>query len=150
MSKSAVGRAVRTTRSVPLDLIIFGIVMIVSGVFDVYIILANPEYRLPVLGKKLDGPVTRYFIFLFPLFHFIVGYGVIVCRRWAYYLFIVFSVYGIVSPTINFFRFPPPHRIRTILLIGSVLVLAYLYWRRKYFLTETQHPLLRQTGKPGN
>lgn len=148
MSESAVDESVR--KKVPLDLIFFGIVMIVSGVFDVYIILANPEYRLPVLGKKLDGPITRYFIFLFPLFHFVVGYGVILCRKWAYYLFIAFAVYGIVSPTINFFRFPPPHRIRTILLIGSIIVMAYLYWRRKYFLSEKPHPLLRQTGKPGN
>lgn len=150
MSKSVTEAGMPVPRSVPYDLVFFGIVMIVSGFFDIYIILANPDYRLPVLGKRLDGPVSRYFIFLFPLFHFIVGYGVIMCRRWAYYFFIAFSVYGIVSPTINFFRFPPPHRVRTILLIGSVLVLAYLYWRRKYFLSGTQHRLLRQTGKPGN
>ncbi|MFQ5779398.1 MAG: hypothetical protein ACE5HN_01270 [Nitrospiria bacterium] len=133
MSQSASEEAIRPPRGVPYDLILFGVVMIVSGVFDVYIILANPEYRLTVLGVKLDGPIARYFIFLFPLFHFIVGYGVIMCRRWAYYLFIVFAIYGIVSPTINFFRFPPPHRVRTTLLIGSFLVLAYLYWRREHF-----------------
>lgn len=133
MSESAREEAIRVPRSVPYDLVFLGVVMIVSGFFDVYIILANPEYRLTVLGIRLDGPVIRYFIFLFPIFHFIVGYGVIMCRKWAYYLFIVFAIYGIVSPSINFFRFPPPHRVRTILLIGSFLILAYLYWRRKYF-----------------
>jgi hypothetical protein len=74
-------------------------------------------------------------IFIFPLLHFIVGYGVIYCRKWAYYLFIAFAAYGIISPVINYFRMPPPHRIRTILLIGSFIVLAYLYKRRAYFKT---------------
>ncbi|MFQ5598298.1 MAG: hypothetical protein ACE5GK_09635 [Nitrospiria bacterium] len=133
MPESATQKTLRAPRSAPYDLVVFGIVMIVSGVFDIYIILDNPEYRLTVLGRKLDGPVIRYFIFLFPIFHFVVGYGVIMCRRWAYYLFMAFAVYGIISPLINYFRFPPPHRVRTILLIGSLFVMAYLYWRRRYF-----------------
>ncbi len=120
---------------VPYDILAFGVVMIVSGVFDIYIIVANPEYRLTVLGWKLDGPLLRYLIFLFPLFHCVVGYGMIKCRRWTYYLFMAFAIYGIVSPAINYFRFPPPHRVRTILLIGSVIVIAYLHWRKPYFKT---------------
>jgi len=135
MSEQLSQMAVRPSRRVPRDIIIFGIVMIVSGFYDVKIILDHPEYELPIMGMKFGGTVGRMVIFLFPLLHFVVGYGVIRCRRWAYYLFIAFASYGIISPLINYFRMPPPHRIRTILLIGSVLVLVYLYKRRAYFKT---------------
>ncbi|MFQ5580714.1 MAG: hypothetical protein ACE5FZ_08880, partial [Nitrospiria bacterium] len=87
----------------------------------------------PTWADKWGGGLGRVLIFLFPFIHFLVGYGVIFGRRWAYFLFIAFAVYGIVSPTINYFRMPPPHRIRTMLLIGSFIVLAYLYKRRSYF-----------------
>jgi len=135
MSPHPMEESAPTTAKIPYDILAFGIVMIISGLFDIYIIVANPEYRLTVLGWKLEGPILRYFIFLFPIFHFVVGYGMIKCRRWTYYLFFAFAIYGIVSPAINYFRFPPPHRVRTILLIGSFIVLAYLRWRRPYFKT---------------
>lgn len=116
-------------KSTPYDITTFGVLMILSGMVDIYIILKFSDYRLPFFGIKLNW----YFNFLFPVVHFAVGYGLIQTRKWVYHLFIIFCLYGIISPTINFFRQPPPHNIRTILLIASIAVLFYLRWRRPYF-----------------
>ncbi len=121
------------TRSIPYDLTILGIVMIVSGIMDTYLIIANPDYRLPIFGMKLEGPLGWYLNLLFPVIHFIVGYGVLLARRWSYLLFMGFTLYGIISASVNFLRLPPPHNIRTVFLIVSFIVLGYLYVRRRQF-----------------
>ncbi len=117
-------------RPIPYDLTIFGVVMIVSGFFDTYLIIANPDYRLPVFGMKLKGPMGWYLNLLYPVVHFIIGYGVMLAKKWAHRLFVGFTVYGMISATVNFIRLPPPHNIRTVFLIVSALVLVYLYLRR--------------------
>jgi len=120
---------------VPSDLIFFAVVMILSGIVDAYIITINPDYRLPVFGMKLTGKIGWYFNFLFPLFHLASGYGTLLGRRWAYLLFMGFSVYMILSASVGLIRLPPPHNIRTGFLIGTPIFMAYLYWRRRFFIT---------------
>ncbi|MFQ5587688.1 MAG: hypothetical protein ACE5F7_02520 [Nitrospiria bacterium] len=123
----------RATKPVPYDLMVLGIVMVISGIMDTYLIIANPDYRLPVFGMKLEGPLGWYLNLVFPVIHFIIGYGVILARRWSYHLFMGFTIYGIISALVNLIRLPPPHNIRTIFLVVSFLVLVYLYMRRGHF-----------------
>ncbi len=127
--KSVFGRY----RKMPYDLVFFGFLMIISGFVDAYIIFINPDYRLPVFGTKLTGKMGWYFNFLFPLFHFASGYGTLRGRKWAYWLFMVFSFYMIASATTSLIRLPPPHNIRTAFLIGTPIFMFYLYKRRVYF-----------------
>ncbi|MBI3804242.1 MAG: hypothetical protein HY282_10835 [Nitrospirae bacterium] len=120
-------------QSVPADIIFLGVLMILSGVMDTYIIIANPAYGLPVFGMKLTGPAGWFFKFLSPVLHFASGYGAILGRRWAYPLFIFYSLYGLASATVSRLVLPPPHRIRMIFILILLILLPYLYARRKAF-----------------
>lgn len=120
-------------QSVPADIIFFGILMILSGIMDIYIIVANPEYGLPVFGMKLTGEVGWFFKFLSPTLHFASGYGAILGRRWAYPLFMIYSLYGLASATVSRLVLPPPHRIRTVFMIVLIVFMIYLYFRRNAF-----------------
>jgi len=118
---------------VPYDIIGIGAVMMVSGFMDTYIIFANPDYRLPIFGMKIQGAAGWYLNLLYPLVHCVIGYGTICARKWAHRLFVAFTLYGILSATVNLLRLPPPHNIRTIFLMVSAAVLSYLYLRRGQF-----------------
>lgn len=133
MATSIPQEAVPVRQSVPADLIFFGVLMILSGIMDTYIILANPTYALPVFGMKLAGAAGWFFKFLSPVLHFASGYGAILGRRWAYPLFMFYSLYGLASATVSRLVLPPPHRIRTVFMIVIVCFMVYLYARRKAF-----------------
>lgn len=118
------------------DLLVLGILMILAGLIDISVILKNPDYRMPVFGMKLPGKGGWYFILIFfPLFHFIAGYGAILRRKWAFYLFVIPSAYIMVSAAVSLVLLPPPHRIRSIILLTMPIFLGYLFWRRKHFQT---------------
>ena len=135
MATSVSQEPVSVRQSVPADIIFFGVLMILSGVMDTYIIIANPEYGLPVFGMKLTGAVGWFFKFLSPVLHFTSGYGAILGRRWAYPLFMVYSLYGLASAIVSRLVLPPPHRIRMIFIMVLLGFMAYLYARRKAFRT---------------
>lgn len=133
MASTVSEQPVQTARRVPLDIVLFGVVMVLSGVMDTYIIVANPEYGLPVFGMKLTGPIGWFFKFLSPTLHFASGYGAIMGRRWAYPLFMLYSVYGLLSAVVSWMVLPPPHRIRKIFIVILLGVMGYLYVRRDQF-----------------
>ncbi|HZR47144.1 MAG TPA: hypothetical protein VFA47_10595 [Candidatus Manganitrophaceae bacterium] len=133
MASTVSEQPIRAAHPVPLDIILFGFVMVLSGVMDTYIIVANPEYGLPVFGMKLTGPIGWFFKFLSPTLHFTSGYGAIMGRRWAYPLFMLYSVYGLLSAIVSWMVLPPPHRIRKIFIVILMGVMGYLYLRRDQF-----------------
>lgn len=133
MSSTASQETVQAARPVPFDIILFGVVMILSGMMDTYIIIANPEYGLPVFGMKLAGPAGWFFKFLSPALHFTSGYGAVFGRRWAYPLFMLYSLYGLINATVNRLALPGPHRIRMVFIIILLVVMGYLYIRRDQF-----------------
>ncbi len=118
---------------VPRDIIFFGILMILSGMGDLFIIIAYPQYSLPFFGTKPTGLPGVLIKGIHPLIHFASGYGAIYGRKWAYPFFMAYSVYGLINATVNLMVFPPPHRIRTVFIIGTLLVMMYLYLRRSQF-----------------
>lgn len=118
----------------PYDLMALGILMILAGLIDIGIILKNPDYEMPIFGMKLPGKAGWYFILIvFPLFHFIAGYGAFLARKWAYYVYVIPTLYIIASAAVSLMRLPPPHRIRTTILITMPIFLIYLFWRKKHF-----------------
>jgi hypothetical protein len=133
MATTVSEQPIRAAHRVPFDIVLFGVVMVLSGVMDTYIIFANPDYGLPVFGMKLTGPIGWFFKFLSPTLHFASGYGAIMGRRWAYPLFMLYSVYGLMSAIVSRMVLPPPHRIRMIFIFILLVVMGYLYWRRDQF-----------------
>ncbi len=118
----------------PYDLMALGILMILAGLIDISIILKNPDYEMPIFGMKLPGKAGWYFILIvFPTFHFIAGYGALMARKWAYYLYVLPTLYIIASAAVSRIILEPPHRIRTTILLTMPIFLIYLYWRRKHF-----------------
>jgi len=115
------------------DLIFFGVLMILSGMGDLYIIVANPQYRLPFFGMKPDGLAGLLIKSVHPFFHFGAGAGAIYGKKWAYPFIMAYSVYGLVNAMANRMLLPGPHRIRTVFMIGTSLVMVYLYLRRNQF-----------------
>lgn len=119
--------------NVPFDIFFFGVMMILAGFGDIYIIAANPQYRLPFFGTKPDGFPGFLFKAVQPFIHFGVGFGLIYGKKWAYPFIMAYSTYGLVNAMANRLLLPGPHRIRTIFMIGTALVMVYLYWRRNKF-----------------
>ena len=122
-------------KSLPVawDIIVFGVVMIVSGMADLYIIVRHPLYSLPFFGTTLQGISGALIKGVHPVIHFVSGYGAIYGRRWAYRLFMAYAAYGLVNAMVNRLLLPPPHRIRTIFMIGTLIVAVYLILRKKQF-----------------
>lgn len=123
------------SRRVPFDLVFVGVLMILAGFSDLYIIFANPNYSLPIFGIKLSGAPGWAFKLIHPVIHFSLGYGATLGRWWAYLLFMLYSLYGLVNATANRLLLEGPHRIRTVFIIGTLLLMGYLYRRRDRFRT---------------
>jgi len=117
------------------DLIFFGVLMIFSGMMDLYIIIANPEYRLPTFGTRPTGFIGWFVKLSAPPIHFLTGYGAILGRKWAYSLMMYYSLYGLTNAIVNRIVLPGPHRIRTIFMVGTLFFMGYLYVRRGQFRT---------------
>jgi hypothetical protein len=115
------------------DVVFFGVLLLFSGATDIYIIIANPGYNLPVFGVTFTGPIGWFIKLVAPPIHFIAGYGAIWGRKWAYPLLMLYSLYGLMSAVVNRLQLPPPHRIRTVFIAATLLFMGYLYARRDHF-----------------
>jgi len=123
----------RREPAVPLDLIVLGVLMVLSGGMDLYLIVANPEYGIPTFGTKRTGAVGWALKLIAPPIHFVSGYGALRGRRWAWRFLMLYSLYGLANAAVNRMLLPAPHRIRTLFLIGTVIFIGYLYIRREHF-----------------
>ena len=130
MASTVTQQSIPSAHRVPFDIVLFGVVMILSGFGDIYIIIANPEYALPIFGMKLAGLPGWTFKLIHPVIHFASGYGAILGKRWAYVVFMAYSIYGLVNASVNRMVLPGPHRIRTVFFFMTLAVMGYLYWRR--------------------
>jgi len=123
----------RDPAAVPLDFVVLGVLMIFSGGMDLYLIVAHPEYGIPTFGVKRTGTVGWALKLIAPPMHFVLGYGALSGRRWAYRFLMLYSLYGLFNAAVNRMLLPAPHRIRTVFLIGTLIFIGYLYIRRERF-----------------
>ena len=137
MTLQATGRSVKEATHVPWDIVCFGVLMILSGLGDLSIIMAYPEYSLPFFGTKPEGIFGLVIKGIQPPIHFIAGFGAIYRKKWAYPFFMIYSIYGLANAVTNRILLPPPHNIRTIFILGTLVVMGYLYFRRKAFTEES-------------
>ncbi len=122
----------RRPAGAPLDLLIIGVLFILTGIMDLGLIVARPDYRLAVFGMRPSGLLGWLAKLQSPTMHLILGFGCLQPRRWVLILFLIYLCYGMINAAVNLavigFGW-----IRMMFLIGSVLFLVYVMWRRAAF-----------------
>jgi hypothetical protein len=72
------------------DIRVFGILLVVAGVFDLVWISAYPNYALKVFGTTFEGLTGEFVKYQHPVIHWILGYGFWRQRRWAFFGYLAY------------------------------------------------------------
>jgi len=115
------------------DLRYIGAHFFLTAFMDVYIIVANPEYGLKILGTTFGGTWGILWKLQSPVFHLLIGIGFLRLKRWGLLVYLLYAIFGFVNATVNLAVLPPPHRIRITFLVLLAVFTAYILWRRKRF-----------------
>lgn len=114
------------------DIKLFGALFVLVGLIDLLIIEFFPAYALKLFGVTIVGPLAYIVKLHSPAAHFVIGYGFLFLRPWAWGLAIAYGGFGVVSELLNQLEFGF-HRLRTGFMVSTVLFLCYLAWRRALF-----------------
>lgn len=114
------------------DIKLFGALFVLVGLIDLLIIEFFPAYALKLFGVTIVGPLAYIVKLHSPAAHFVIGYGFLFLRPWAWGLAMAYGGFGIVSELLNQLAFGF-HRLRTGFMVSTVLFLCYLAWRRALF-----------------
>ncbi len=114
------------------DLRYLGGLFLVTAAADLFIIAANPEYRLTVFCARPDGLPGLLAKTQSPLLHTAIGYGFLKIRRWALLLYMAYAAYGLLNATSNTACFGYG-RIRTAFLLSLAAFTIYVWRRRACF-----------------
>ena len=115
------------------DLRYIGAHLFLTAFMDVYIIVANPEYGLKILGTTFEGVWGILWKLQSPVIHLLIGVGFLGVKRWGLLVYLLYAVFGLINATVNLAVLPGPHRIRIIFMISLAVFTAYILWRRKRF-----------------
>jgi len=115
------------------DLRYLGAHFFLTAFMDIYIIVANPEYGLKILGTTFEGTWGILWKLQSPVFHLLIGIGFLRLKRWGLLVYLLYAAFGLVNATVNLAVLPPPHRIRITFLVLLAVFTAYILWRRKRF-----------------
>ena len=115
------------------DLRYLGAHFFLTAFMDIYIIVANPEYGLKILGTTFEGTWGILWKLQSPVFHLLIGIGFLRVKRWGLLVYLLYAAFGLVNATVNLAVLPPPHRIRITFLVLLAVFTAYILWRRKAF-----------------
>lgn len=114
------------------DLRYLGALFFLSAFMDLYIILMNPDYALPVFCSKPTGWLGLAVKAQSPPAHLLIGYGFVRLRRWALVLYLVYAAYQVISAMVNYVCFGYG-RIRTVMFVTLLMFTGYILWRRDRF-----------------
>lgn len=115
------------------DLRYIGAHFFLTAFMDVYIIVANPDYGLKVLGTTFEGAWGILWKLQSPVIHLLIGIGFLGVKRWGLLVYLLYAAFGLVNATVNLAVLPPPHRIRIVFLALLAAFTAYILRRRKRF-----------------
>lgn len=115
-----------------LDVKLFGALFVLVGLIDVLIIEFFPAYALRLFSVTIDGPLAYVVKLHSPAAHFLIGYGFLFLRPWAWGLAMAYGGFGITSELMNQLEFGF-HPLRTGFMAATVLFLCYVAWRRSLF-----------------
>ena len=134
--QDSLARRALLPRSLPFDLSLFGLLLVMEGPIDFSMMIKRPNYSLPLFGHVIQGEAGVLFTWSWPFIHIFLGYAVLRRRRWVFYLLLAGGVYGLVSAVFNYYAFGFGV-IRTLFVTLIPLLMAYLWWRRRYFLATS-------------
>jgi hypothetical protein len=102
------------------------------GLIDVLIIELFPAYALKLFGVTIAGPLAYVVKLHSPAVHFLIGYGFLFLRPWAWGVAMAYGGFGLTSELMNQFQFGF-HQLRTGFMATTALFLCYVAWRRILF-----------------
>lgn len=115
------------------DIKLFGALFILVGLVDVLIIEFFPTYALKLFGLTIAGPLAYPVKMHSPAVHFLIGYGFVFLRPWAWGLCMAYGGFGLTSEFMNQLEFGF-HYLRTGFMAATFLFLCYVAWRRTLFV----------------
>lgn len=114
------------------DIKILGALFLLVGFVDALIIEFAPGYALKLFGVTIVGPLAYPVKLHSPAVHFLVGYGFVFLRPWAWGLAMAYGGFGLTSEFMNQLEFGY-HPLRTGFMALTCLLLCYVAWRRTLF-----------------
>lgn len=115
-----------------IDIKLFGALFVLVGLIDVLIIELFPAYALKLFGVTIAGPMAYVVKLHSPAAHFLIGYGFVFLRPWAWGLAMAYGGFGLTSELMNQFQFGF-HHLRTGFMVTTAVFLWYVAWRRILF-----------------
>lgn len=119
------------------DIRMFGLSLVVAGVFDFVWISAYPNYALKVFGRTFGGLTGEFVKYQHPLIHGLLGYGFWRQRLWAFYGYLFYLAVGCLSEGVTQLV-GGFHSTRTTMIGVSLVVGSYIVYRRSAFPRSTQ------------
>ncbi len=131
-----------------LDIKLFGALFLLVGLIDVLIIEMFPAYELKLFGAAVTGPLAYVVKLHSPAAHFLIGYGFLFLRPWAWGLAIAYGGFGLTSELMNQVAYGV-HPLRTGFMAATVLFICYVAWRRNVFVDSAPSPGRVASSSPG-
>ena len=85
------------TTSRGIDIKLFGALFLLVGLIAVLIIEFFPAYELKLFGVTITGPLAYMVKLHSPAVHFLIGYGFLFLRPWAWGLAVAYRSFGLTS-----------------------------------------------------
>ena len=104
----------------------------ISGIIDLVVILAYPEYSLKVFGTTFSGWLGEFVKYQHPVIHLAIGYGFWKTERWVFFAYLLYLTVACLSEIVTQLVVGY-HTFRTTMVIVSLLFGIYIVWRRNVF-----------------
>jgi hypothetical protein len=129
------------------DIRYLGALFLLTALTDLYIIIGNPQYSLTVFCTKPGGALGVLAKAQSPTLHVLIGYGFLRLRRWSFFLYLAYAIFGLVNATANYACFGYG-RVRTAFLITLLAFTGYVLWRHDRFQPSLKLRLASQPNPP--
>ena len=104
----------------------------VSGIIDLVVILAYPDYSLKVFGRTFSGWIGEFVKYQHPAIHLAIGYGFWKTKRWAFLTYLFYLTLACMSEVVTQIVVGY-HTFRTTMVIVSLFFGIYIVSRRNVF-----------------
>lgn len=129
------------------DVQLLGGLFIAVGLVDLLIIELFASYGLKLFGVIVPASFAYPVKMHSPAVHFLIGYGFLFLRPWAWGLAVAYGGFGLVSEAMNQLTFGY-HHLRSGFMVATVFFLGYLLWRRHLFIEPgSQDPTIGRTSE---
>ena len=109
-----------------------GWLFLVSGVIDLVWILSYPAYQLKVFGGAFGGAVGWMVKLQHPVIHWVIGWGFVRTRLWAWWGYLAYLLVACTSEIITQLV-EGPHPVRLSMIGISLVFAGYVALRRHVF-----------------